>query len=52
MIEEANPSLKERLYELHKESKELVYILAAIVKSATGKSKKGSMQNAKTITKV
>ncbi len=40
MITEANSSLKEKLPELHQESKELTYILAAIVKSALSKGTK------------
>ena len=40
MISESCPVLREKLPEIHQESKELTYILAAIVKSALGKSKK------------
>ncbi len=46
MIAEANLSLKEKLSELHQESKELTYILAAIVKSTTEGSKKVSSTKA------
>ena len=40
MVSEANFSLEERLSELCQESKELTYILAAIVKSALSKGTK------------
>ena len=40
LIAEANPDLEGRLSELHKESRELLFILAASIDSALGKRRK------------
>ncbi len=42
LIAEANPDLEERLSKLRKESRELLFILAASIESALGKRKKKS----------
>jgi len=45
LIAEANPDLKERLSDLRKESRELMFILAASIDSALGKRKKKLSNN-------